>query len=53
MPPVGVEAGPSSTGNGVLGAVALLRLTPLAPAQVIGADIALGFLVSLIESTVH
>jgi len=53
MFPVGAEVGFSSAGAGALGSAALLSLTPLAPAQVVGTDIAFGFLVSLLGSTAH
>ena len=53
MLPVGVEVGFSSAGAGALGSAALLSLTPLTPAQVVGTDIAFGFVVSLIGSGAH
>lgn len=53
MFPVGAEVGFSSAGAGALGSAALLSLTPLAPAQVVGTDILFGFLVSLIGSGAH
>lgn len=53
MFPVGAEVGFSSAGAGALGSAALLSLTPLAPAQVVGTDIAFGFLISLIGSGAH
>ncbi|MGH9563486.1 MAG: sulfite exporter TauE/SafE family protein, partial [Terracidiphilus sp.] len=53
MLPVGAEVGFSSAGAGALGSAALLSLTPLEPAQVVGTDIAFGFLVSLIGSGAH
>jgi uncharacterized protein len=53
MLPVGAEVGFSSAGAGALGSAALLGLTPLAPAQVVGTDIAFGFAVSLIGSGAH
>ena len=53
MFPVGAEVGFSSAGAGALGSAALLSLTPLAPAQIVGTDIAFGFLVSLIGSGAH
>jgi len=53
MFPVGAEVGFSSAGAGALGSAALLSLTPLLPAQVIGTDIAFGFFVSLIGSGAH
>ena len=53
MFPIGAEVGFSSAGAGALGSAALLSLTPLAPAQVVGTDIAFGFLISLIGSGAH
>jgi uncharacterized membrane protein YfcA len=53
MFPVGAEVGFSSAGAGALGSAALLSLTPLLPAQVVGTDIAFGFVVSLIGSSAH
>jgi uncharacterized protein len=53
MFPVGAEVGFSSAGAGALGSAALLSMTPLAPAQVVGTDIAFGFVVSLIGSGAH
>ena len=53
MLPVGAEVGFSSAGAGALGSAALLSLTPLLPAQVVGTDIAFGFIVSSIGSGAH
>jgi uncharacterized protein len=53
MFPVGAEVGFSSAGAGALGSAALLGLTPLAPAQVVGTDIAFGFTLSLLGSGAH
>jgi len=53
MFPVGAEVGFSSAGAGALGSAALLSLTPLPPAQVVGTDILFGFSVSLIGSGAH
>ena len=53
MLPVGAEVGFSSAGAGALGSAALLSLTPLLPAQVVGTDIAFGFIISLIGSGAH
>jgi uncharacterized membrane protein YfcA len=53
MFPVGAEVGFSSAGAGALGTAALLSLTSLPPAQVVGTDILFGFLVSLIGSGAH
>ena len=53
MLPVGAEVGFSSAGAGALGSAALLSLTPLVPAQVVGTDIVFGFALSLIGSGAH
>ena len=53
MLPVGAEVGFSSAGAGALGSAALLSLTDLEPAEVVGTDIAFGFLVSLLGSGAH
>jgi uncharacterized membrane protein YfcA len=53
MLPVGAEVGFSSAGAGALGSAALLSLTPLIPAQVVGTDIAFGFIMSLLGSGAH
>ena len=53
MLPVGAEVGFSSAGAGALGSAALLSLTTLLPAQVVGTDITFGFIVSLIGSGAH
>lgn len=53
MLPVGAEVGFSSAGAGALGSAALLSLTPLVPAQVVGTDIAFGFAVSFLGSGAH
>jgi len=53
MFPVGAEVGFSSAGAGALGSAALLGLTKLEPAQVVGTDIAFGFLISLVGSGAH
>jgi uncharacterized membrane protein YfcA len=53
MFPVGAEVGFSSAGAGALGSASLLSLTSLLPAQVVGTDIAFGFLISLIGSGAH
>jgi uncharacterized membrane protein YfcA len=53
MFPVGAEVGFSSAGAGALGTAALLSLTLLVPAQVVGTDILFGFLLSLAGSGVH
>ncbi len=53
MFPVGAEVGFSSAGAGALGTAALLSLTALVPAQVVGTDILFGFLLSLFGSGAH
>src|SRR5579863_6728755 len=53
MLPLGAEVGFSSAGAGALGSAALLSLTSLVPAQVVGTDLAFGFIVSLIGSGAH
>jgi hypothetical protein len=53
MLPVGAEVGFSSAGAGALGSAALLTLTQLSPAQVVGTDLAFGLAVSLIGSGAH
>jgi hypothetical protein len=53
MFPVGAEVSFSSAGAGALGSAALLSLTALTPAQIVGTDIAFGFAVSLIGSGAH
>jgi uncharacterized membrane protein YfcA len=53
MLPVGAEVGFSSAGAGALGSAALLSFTQLLPAQVVGTDIAFGFIVSLVGSGAH
>ena len=53
MFPVGAEVGFSSAGAGALGSAALLSLTDLSAAQVVGTDLAFGLAVSLIGSGAH
>ncbi len=53
MFPVGAEVGFSSAGAGALGSAALLSLTALAPAQVVGTDIVFGFVLSFLGSGAH
>lgn len=50
---IGSEVGFSSAGAGALGALALLNLTTLAPAKVIGTDMVFGLVVSLIGGGLH
>ena len=43
--PIGLESGFSSSGSGALGTVMLFRFTSLSPAEVVGTDIAFGFVI--------
>lgn len=53
MVPIGLEVGFSSSGAGALGTVALMGLTPLPAAQVVGTDLAFGLGVALVGSGIH
>src|SRR5438046_10579101 len=53
MFPVGAEVGFSSAGAGALGSAALLSLTTLAPAQVVGTDMVFGLLTSVVGGGFH
>ncbi|HUX44348.1 MAG TPA: sulfite exporter TauE/SafE family protein [Terracidiphilus sp.] len=53
MLPVGAEVGFSSSGAGALGTLALLGLSPLEPAQVVGTDLAFGLCLALIGGSLH
>ena len=50
---IGTEVGFSSAGAGALGGVALLNLTPLTPARVVGTDVMFGLACSLIGGGFH
>jgi uncharacterized protein len=50
---IGVEVGFSSAGAGALGSLALLNLTTLSPAQVVGTDMLFGLVVALIGGGLH
>lgn len=50
---IGGEVGFSSAGAGALGSVALLNLTKLTPAKVVGTDMVFGLVVSLIGGGLH
>jgi len=50
---VGTEVGFSSAGAGALGGVALLNLTPLTPARVVGTDVMFGLALSLVGGSFH
>src|SRR5262249_140690 len=51
--PIGAEVGFSSAGAGALGSLALLCLTPLAPAVVVGTDLTFGLLLSAVGGGLH
>lgn len=53
MLPVGAEVGFSSSGAGALGTIALLSLTRLDAAQVVGTDLAFGLCLSLVGGGLH
>jgi uncharacterized membrane protein YfcA len=53
MFPVGLEVGFSSAGAGALGSVALLSLTSLTAAEVVGTDLAFGLGLSAIAGGMH
>jgi uncharacterized membrane protein YfcA len=50
---IGAEVGFSSAGAGALGSLALLCLTPLTPAQVVGTDLSFGLVLSVIGGGFH
>ena len=50
---IGSEVGFSSAGAGALGGVALLNLTPLSPARVVGTDVLFGLACSLVGGGFH
>jgi hypothetical protein len=51
--PIAAEVGFSSSGAGALGTVALLGLTSLTTAQVVGTDLTFGLAVSVVGTGVH
>jgi uncharacterized protein len=51
--PIAAEVGFSSSGAGALGTVALLGLTSLSTAQVVGTDLTFGLVLSLVGTGVH
>ena len=53
MFPIGAEVGFSSSGAGALGTVALLGMTNLTAAQVVGTDLAFGLAIALTGTGVH
>ena len=57
LPPIaaliGGEVGFSSAGAGAMGAVALLNLTTLTPAQVVGTDMVFGLVISILGGGLH
>ena len=50
---IGGEVGFSSAGAGALGAIALLNLTTLTPAQVVGTDMVFGLVLSILGGGLH
>jgi uncharacterized membrane protein YfcA len=53
MLPIGAEVGFSSSGAGALGTVALLGMTDLSAARVVGTDLAFGLAIALVGTGVH
>jgi uncharacterized membrane protein YfcA len=53
MFPIGAEVGFSSSGAGALGTVALLGMTDLTAAQVVGTDLAFGLAIAVAGTGVH
>jgi uncharacterized membrane protein YfcA len=53
MLPIGAEVGFSSSGAGALGTVALLSLTSLTTAEVVGTDLSFGLAIALAGTGVH
>ena len=51
--PIAAEVGFSSSGAGALGTVALLGLTSLSAAQVVGTDLTFGLVLSLVGTGIH
>jgi hypothetical protein len=51
--PIGIEVGFSSAGAGALGSLALMNLTSLTPAEVVGTDLCFGLAVSSIGGAWH
>ncbi|HTT63147.1 MAG TPA: sulfite exporter TauE/SafE family protein [Bryobacteraceae bacterium] len=50
---IGTEVGLSSAGAGALGSVALLNLTPLTTAEVVGTDVMFGLVLSIVGGGFH
>jgi uncharacterized membrane protein YfcA len=53
MFPIGAEVGFSSSGAGALGTVALLGMTNLSAAQIVGTDLAFGLAIALAGTGIH
>lgn len=53
MFPIGAEVGFSSSGAGALGTVALLGMSDLSAAQVVGTDLAFGLAIAVVGTGVH
>jgi uncharacterized membrane protein YfcA len=51
--PIGIEMGFSSAGAGAIGALALMSLTTLSPAMIVGTDLTFGLGLSLVGGGIH
>ena len=51
--PIGLETGFSSAGAGAIGALALMNLTTLASAEIVGTGIAFGLVLSVVGGGIH
>src|SRR5579863_9243403 len=51
--PIGVEMGFSSAGAGAIGALALMNLTTMGPAEVVGTGLSFGLALSLVGGGIH
>ena len=51
--PIGVEMGFSSAGAGAIGALSMMSLTTLAPAEIVGTDLCFGLALSLVGGGIH
>jgi uncharacterized protein len=51
--PIGVEMGFSSAGAGAVGALSMMSLTTLAPAEIVGTDLCFGLGLSLVGGGIH
>jgi uncharacterized membrane protein YfcA len=51
--PIGIEMGFSSAGAGAVGALALMSLTTMAPAMIVGTDLTFGLVLSTVGGGIH